>query len=304
MKRIVSSFGVIVQQDENLGRFTAARLGGSADYLYVAKGKNFDELLDIARSAWEQEMSVQIIGGGANILISDKGVRGLTIVNRIAAMTPGNWHDGRNLAVTSGVNLNKLTHFCMVNGLSGMEWAVGVPGTIGGAIVNNAGAHGSSMADSIADVVVFEADKGIQLYSNADLQYAYRYSTLKARQDRRFVVLLATLILQADEPTAIQARMDEYNAYRKRTQPPGASLGSIFKNPPDDYAGRLIESAGLKGFQIGGAQVSPVHANFFINVGDTATATDYFQLIRHVQKLVFEQWGLQLELEIETIGEW
>jgi UDP-N-acetylmuramate dehydrogenase len=135
------------------------------------------------------------------------------------------------------------------------------------------------------------------------LSYGYRHSSLKARADRRFVVLLAQFVLAADDPAAIQARMDGYSARRKQTQPPGASLGSIFKNPPGDYAGRLIEAAGLKGFQIGGAQVSPLHANFFINTG-TATASDYYALVEHVRDLVAQTSGVALETEIELVGDW
>jgi len=125
---------------------------------------------------------------------------------------------------------------------------------------------------------------------------------LKHREDRRFLVLMATLNLQSGEPAKINAKIDEFIAYRKRTQPPGASLGSIFKNPHGDYAGRLIESLGLKGYAVGGAQVSPVHANFFINTGK-ATASDYYALIQHVQKRVYEATGVMLETEIEVLGE-
>jgi UDP-N-acetylmuramate dehydrogenase len=132
------------------------------------------------------------------------------------------------------------------------------------------------------------------------LAYAYRTSVLKARADRRFVVLRARLKLTPDDPDAIQARMDSFISQRKRTQPPGASLGSIFKNPSGDYAGRLIEACGLKGYRIGGAQVSPLHANFFINTG-SATSSDYAALVRHVQAEVARQTDVMLETEIEII---
>jgi UDP-N-acetylmuramate dehydrogenase len=137
----------------------------------------------------------------------------------------------------------------------------------------------------------------------SDLDYGYRHSSLKTRSDRRFLVLMATFSLKPDDPAQIQARMDECIAYRKSTQPPGASLGSIFKNPPGDYAGRLIEVAGLKGYSVGGAQVSPVHANFFINTGG-ATAGDYYALIQHVREVVSVRLGVTLELEIELVGDW
>jgi UDP-N-acetylmuramate dehydrogenase len=183
-----------------------------------------------------------------------------------------------------------------------MEWAIGVPGTVGGALVNNAGAHGGSMSDFVGDVAVLEPG-GPKLYTRDEMQFAYRSSLLKQRTDRRFVVLMATLALPRGEPNEIRARMEQYSAHRKSTQPPGASLGSIFKNPDGDYAGRLIESCGLKGYRIGGAQVSPVHANFFVNTGQ-ATAQNYRALVEHVQAEVHQKTGVHLETEIEFVGDW
>ncbi len=289
-------------QHESLARFTAARLGGPADWLYVARDST-DELIEVVKSAWDKRMPVRILGGGANVLVSDKGVRGLVIINHVDDVEFGDWHGGRNVAAASGTGLTVLARKCQLHGLSSLEWAVSVPGTVGGAVVNNAGAHGSDIAASLVDAVVLDAERGPQLMTVADLDYHYRYSSLKARADRRFLVLMATFSLKPDDPAQIQALMDECIAYRKRTQPPGASLGSIFKNPPGDYAGRLIEAAGLKGFTIGGAQVSPIHANFFINTG-SATASDYYMLIQQVRNIVARKTGLTLELEIELVGEW
>jgi UDP-N-acetylmuramate dehydrogenase len=292
-----------LQANANLAKYTVARIGGNADWLYVAKaGDTFETLAQVVRTAWKENLPVRVIGGGANILVSDRGVRGLVVVNHIASVEFGDWHDGRSVSAAAGTGLLTLARQCAAQGLTGMEWAVGVPGTLGGAIVNNAGAHGSDMANIVGDVVVLEPT-GPKLYSLDEMAYHYRYSILKARADKRFLVLMATLCLPPDEPDAIQARMNEYNAYRKRTQPPGASLGSIFKNPPGDYAGRLIESSGLKGHTIGSAQVSPVHANFFINLG-SATATDYYALIQHVREVVLRETGVELELEVELVGEW
>lgn len=299
LKKIV---GDNLLYDEPLSRYTAARLGGPAEWLYIARDSE-EELVSVVKAAWDENMPVRILGGGANVLVSDAGVRGLVIINKLASVTFGDWHDGRTAAASAGTNLKVLAMKCQSKGLAGMEWAVGVPGTVGGAIVNNAGAHGADMAASVADVVVLDAERGVQLYTNADLQYGYRHSALKARADHRYLVLLATFTLSPDDPQAIRARMDEFNNYRKRTQPPGASLGSIFKNPPGDYAGRLIEAAGLKGHRIGNAMVSPVHGNFFINDG-YATAADYFALIYHVQQRVEEASGVHLELEIELVGDW
>ena len=287
---------------EPLSRYTAARLGGPADWLYIARDST-EELTEVVKTAWSEDLPVRVLGGGANVLVSDSGVRGLVVINRFSQITFGEWHDGRNVAVSGGTSLTVLAHKCQASGLAGLEWAVSVPGTVGGAIVNNAGAHGGDMQDIVRDVVVLDAWLGPRMLEQVDLAYDYRSSSLKARTDKRFLVLMALLALQPDDPAAIQDRMESFITYRKQTQPPGASLGSIFKNPDGDYAGRLIEAAGLKGFAIGRVQVSPVHANFMINKGG-ATASDYYRLIRHVQATVFDSMGVELALEIELLGDW
>jgi UDP-N-acetylmuramate dehydrogenase len=187
--------------------------------------------------------------------------------------------------------------------LTGFEWAASVPGTVGGAVVNNAGAHGGDMASCVRSIELLDAEHGRQTLTLSDLAYGYRTSSLKTREDKRFLVLNAQLEFDEGDPAEIESTMDAFVAYRKQTQPPGASLGSIFKNPPDDYAGRLIESCGLKGYSIGGAQVSPVHANFFINRED-ATADDYYRLIQYVREVVRAHTHLLLEPEVELVGEW
>jgi UDP-N-acetylmuramate dehydrogenase len=288
--------------DEALARYTAARLGGPADMLYVAR-ESTDELVDVVSAAWAGGVPVRVLGGGANVLVSDKGFRGLVVINDVAEITFGDWHDGRDVSATGGAGLTVLARKCAAQGLTGLEWAVSVPGTVGGAVVNNAGAHGGSIADSICDAVVLDAERGPLMLTREELHYDYRSSSLKSRGDRRFLVLMAIFALAKGDPAAIQERMEHNITYRKTTQPPGASLGSIFKNPPGDYAGRLIEAAGLKGYAIGGAQVSPVHANFFINTG-AASAGDYHALIRHVQEAVERASGVHLEPEIELLGEW
>lgn len=289
-------------RDEPLARYTAARLGGLADWLYVAKD-SIDELVEVIKAAWAEGLPVRVLGSGANVLVSDKGVRGLVVINDVSEVAFGDWHDGRNVSAVAGTSLTVLAHKCQSRGLSGFEWAISVPGTVGGAVVNNAGAHGGDMSSIVRDVVLLDADRGPQLLTTEDLKYEYRNSSLKASLEHRFLVLLATFALKPDNPDDIQARMNEFVAYRKRTQPPGASLGSIFKNPPGDYAGRLIEAVGLKGCQIGGVQVSSLHANFFINLGN-ANASDYYALIEHVREVTYREKGVRLELEIELLGEW
>ena len=284
----------LFRRSEPLAKYTAARLGGNADFLYIAHDSNA-ELIAVIQAAWADDMPTRVLGGGANVLVSDAGVRGLVIINRVSQIA----FQDRIAHVTGGVSLTVLARKCAALGLSGFEWAVGVPGTIGGAVVNNAGAHGGDMASNLIDADLVTPDGEVTL-TNADLAYAYRESALKRRADKRFLIAAARLRLHEGDPSAIQALMEDFIAHRKRTQPPGASLGSIFKNPPGDYAGRLIEACGLKGFTIGGAQVSPIHANFFINTG-SATAADYLALVEHVRAAVERQTGIHLETEIELI---
>lgn len=285
--------------DEPLAKYTAARLGGKADWLVVVR-TSVEELAEIVTAGWSAGLPVRVLGGGANVLVSDAGVRGLVVVNHVNTVDFG---EGGRVSASSGVSMTTLARRCASRGLSGFEWAASVPGTVGGGVVNNAGAHGGDMAGNVVTVELVDAERGRYSLTNAELHYEYRASVLKHRADRRFLVLSAELQFSLDDPAAIEARIDANIAHRKRTQPPGASLGSIFKNPPGDYAGRLIETAGLKGLSIGGAQVSPVHANFFINTGET-TATDYYNLIQTVRQRVADKFGVWLEMEVETVGEW
>lgn len=291
-------------RDEAVARFTAARLGGKADFLYIARKADYSDTLTVLDWAWAQAMPVTVLGGGANVLVADAGIRGLTIINRATAIKALPPAAAPRVEASAGSSLIRLARFCQDNRLSGMEWAIAVPGTVGGAVVNNAGAHGGDISGILRRARVYEHGQGIVEYDAADLRYAYRSSRLKQREDKRFFVLNAELTLAWDKRDAIQERMEKYKAHRRATQPPGASLGSIFKNPPGDYAGRLIEAAGLKGTRVGAVMVSPLHANFFLTLDETASARDYWQLIRQVRAAVAADCGVQLELEIQTVGDW
>lgn len=304
MSALTSPFGPEVKRQQPLAKYTAARLGGNADFLFIGKDPDFADTLPVLQRAWELGLPVTVIGGGANILVSDRGTRGLTIINRAARVEHEICGDGISLSASSGVNLIRLVRYCHEHGIGGMEWAIGVPGTVGGAVVNNAGAHGSDMASILTRALVYEADAGERWYELEELDYAYRHSSLKRRADQRFLVARAVFELERAAPRSILERMDACNAYRKRTQPAGASLGSIFKNPPGDFAGRLIEAAGLKGYRVGDVQVSPIHANFFVNLGEHASALDYRTLITRVRRRVKAAFDIELELEIELLGDW
>ncbi|MCA9875273.1 MAG: UDP-N-acetylmuramate dehydrogenase, partial [Anaerolineales bacterium] len=188
----------------------------------------------------------------------------------------------------------------------GLEWAIGIPGTLGGAVVGNSGAHGGDMAGNLLAANIWEPGRGARMYSNEELKYSYRDSLLKREQGRnlaRRVVLSAELQLTPEAVNVLTARADGFTAYRKQTQPGGASMGSMFKNPPNYYAGYLIDTAGLKGYQVGSVHISEKHANFFVSDGD-ATAEDIRSLIAEAWHRVREQFGVEMELEVELVGEW
>ncbi len=297
---LAERFGAAMKRDEPLARYTVARLGGPADALVVANSTT--DLTDAVTLAARHHIPWIVLGGGANVLVADAGYRGLVIINHTKAVR---FEEGGRVVAESGANLSTLARRCMNQGLAGLEWAVNVPGTVGGAVINNAGAHGGDMAGSLrwVEILSLEDRPHVELWGVGQMRYDYRASVLKGQRGR-YVVLAATLILEpGHDPDALNARADGFVAHRKRTQPPGASLGSIFKNPPDDYAGRLIEAAGLKGTAIGGVQISPVHANFIVNTGE-GTAADYRALIALAQHTVHDKLGVALELEIELIGEW
>ena len=283
--------------NEPLSRYTVARLGVPADALITVD--SIDLLAKVVSLAWESNWRMRILGGGANVLISDQGYRGLIVINDAKEVTIG---DDGSITAASGAILTHVARQTLSRGLSGFEWAISVPGTLGGAIVNNAGAHGGDMAACLVSAEIALPRRPPERWPVARLDYRYRESTLK-RHPSPFAVLSGQLQLSpGHDPAELQRHADEFVAHRKRTQPPGASLGSMFKNPPGDYAGRLIEAAGLKGRRFGGVMISPVHANFFVNTGG-GTARDYLELIRLARATVLEKFEIPLALEVELLGE-
>ncbi len=289
--------GAALHLNAPMARYTVARLGGAAEALVLADSVALLEAA--ARAAWAQGWQVRILGGGANVLVADRGVRGVVIVNRADQVS---FEESGVLIAESGAALIGLARACIERGWDGLTWAIGIPGTLGGAVVNNAGAYGGEIAQRLLWAEIAEPEQPTRRWAPAELAYAYRESALK-RCQAPFAVLRAALQLQPNaDPEALRAQAESHSAHRRRTQPNGASLGSMFKNPPNDYAGRLIEAAGLKGTQIGGVLISPQHANWFINTGD-GTAADYLALIRLAQERVAARFGVQLELEVELIGD-
>lgn len=304
VERLRQIFGEQLHISEPLARHTTARVGGPAElFLSVSSA---DQLLAAVEVAYAAGLHYFVLGGGSNVLVADSGVSGLVILNRARKVTFRHSGAGVVCVAESGANLSALARQCISRGLGGLEWAVGVPGTVGGAVVGNAGAHGSDMDAIFLAATIWEPGYGVRVYNREDMAYGYRDSVLKREQgdDRsRRVVLSAELRLKPEPVDVLTARAEGFTAHRKERQPGGASTGSMFKNPENYYAGYLIDTAGLKGFRIGDAVISEKHANFFINDGE-ATAEDIRALIAEAWNSVREQFGVEMELEVELVGDW
>lgn len=285
-----------LQDGVPLAPYTAARIGGPAEHLLTVA--TADELERAMRLLWELELETLILGGGSNVLVADRGVSGVVVLNHARAVQ----FDQTGVHAESGAAIGSVARRSVERGLSGLEWAGTVPGTVGGAVVGNAGAHGGDTAGSLDQADILHRSGGRSTWDAGRLEFGYRTSWLK-RNPGQAVVLGANFKLQTSDPATTKARLTEFVAHRQRTQPGGASLGSMFVNPPGDYAGRLIEAAGLKGERRGAAEISPQHANFFINHGG-ATAAEVYQLIQTARQRVAESAGVELELEIELVGDW
>jgi len=298
-----------IQPGARTDLYSTFRVGGPADFL--VRAGDADEVALACTWARENAQPVTIFGGGSNLLVGDKGVRGLVIVVR----RPGTaaeagleilqeTDDSTLVRVPAAAPSNWLGRTAAERGWAGLAWLVGLPGNVGGAVVNNAGAHGGEMTDHLISLRVVDADGHLVDHEREWLQPRYRYTTLKfAPRPREHIVIDAIFRFPKEDPLLLQAAADDYAAYRHRTQPTGACAGSIFKNPEGDYSGRLIEVSGLKGTRVGGAVVSNTHANFIVN-DCGATAADIIALMAVVRETVREQHGVELESEIERIGDW
>ncbi|MFN4111558.1 MAG: UDP-N-acetylmuramate dehydrogenase [Ignavibacteria bacterium] len=277
---------------EPLSRFTTFRIGGPADYYLEPLDR--EDLVNLIKYLNEIGYPFIIIGNGSNILISDEGIRGAAInlefgFNKIEV--------SKNFVFAeAGIKLSKLVDVCIENSLVGIENLAGIPGTLGGAILMNAGAYGGEISDYILKVEIFDGEK-ILFLSKEECGFAYRKSNLEGK-----IILSAEFQLQTGDKEKAKARRKELLLKRNQSQPvelPNA--GSIFKNPPNDFAARLIEQAGLKGFTIGGAKVSEKHANFIVNFNN-ASANDVLKLMKIIQESVYQKFGIELEPEIKMVG--
>lgn len=315
-----------IKLDEPLAKHGTFAVGGLAEvWLGVA---NEPELLALLALARDYMRPVLFAGNGTNVLYADAGAQGAVVRVSIEQWYLTDFDDDAGtarLVAGAGVSLPKLVNDLANQGWAGMEWGAGVPGTIGGGVVSNAGCHGMSISDNILSARVMDARDPAQprlsTLPASELGLGYRASRFRAHRripydaagrpiaapraeiDPVEVITEASFLLRKDEPEAIKARVARFKQHRKDTQPPQPSAGSVFKNPPNDHAGRLVESVGLKGHQIGQAAISAKHANFIVNLGG-ATAEDIVQLIALAHTTVLTQTGVDLELEVEMRGDW
>ena len=282
--------------EEPMAKHTSFRIGGPADVL--AQPGNEAELAALLKRAADHAVPVTLVGNGSNLLVRDKGIRGLVIKlsNLFSSITVA----GNVLTFGSGISLAMASKKAASLSLSGLEFAVGIPGTIGGAVYMNAGAYDGEMAKVVTSVQVMDRQGQSSQLKADELDFSYRHTAL---QNSGLIVTSVTVSLQPGEAESIKAKMDDFSQRRIAKQPLELpSAGSMFKRPVGYFAGTLIEQTGLKGYTVGGAQVSTKHAGFVVNVGG-ATAKDVLQLIRDVQDRVLAAQGVQLEPEVLVLGE-
>jgi len=282
-----------VKENVQLVPYTTFKIGGEARFFLEVENKK--ELVRAIKISQESNVPFFVLGNGSNVLFSDKGFDGLVIKINLKKMEVKE----NKTVCESGVSLNRLVRELSENGLSGLEWAIGIPGSVGGAIRGNAGAFGRSIIDNIVEVEVLEKDK-IRNYSKKELFLGYRDSIFKKNKD--LVIISGSFVFEKDKVENIKEKMNKYLEYRKENHPISfSSAGSVFKNPEGKSAGELIEKCGLKGKKIGGAEISEKHANFIINTGG-ASSKDVINLISLVKKEVKNKFGIELEEEIELVG--
>lgn len=285
-----------VRRNEELRHHTTFKIGGPAD-LFV-EPKDVKELSFVLQTIHNSNLPVTIIGSGSNILVKDKGIRGVVV--SIKEMMQIMDCNDTTLCIGAGHMLKDVSEFAWSNGLTGLEFAIGIPGTLGGAVFMNAGAYDGEMSHIVSAVRAVDFEGHIKEYDAAHLDFGYRHSVF---HDNHEVIAEVIMTLEPGDKTTIKARMDELTEKRESKQPlEFASAGSTFKRPPGYFAGTLIEQTGLKGFAVGDAQVSEKHAGFVINTG-SATANDVLNLIQEVQNRVYAAHGVRLEPEVRMIGE-
>lgn len=301
MKKLIeflNSNNILFEENVSGTKLCSFHVGGNVRV--VVKPKRADEFDALFAFLNENGIKNHIHGRGSNVVISDDGYDGVFVSLSELSSVDFDVTDELCIVAGAGASMLRLASFAQQNGLSGLEFAHGIPGSVGGGVYMNAGAYGGEIAQVLVSCLAFDTSRGmLYLIDNSDCDFSYRHSTFM--DHRELIVLFATFKLERGDPDEIKAKMDEYKAKRIASQPLDfPSAGSTFKRPVGHFAGKLIEDAGLKGFSVGGAEVSQKHAGFVINRGG-ATAGDIKKLVEHVKKEVNEKFGVMLECEIEFI---
>lgn len=287
----------IVKIDEPMKKHTNFKIGGNADVFVIAKST--EEIKCVIKFSKENNIPLTILGNGSNVLVSDKGIRGIVLQVGTKEIKIEKQKNAL-VEVEAGVMLGALAQVLLKQSISGFEFAAGIPGSIGGAIRMNAGAYGGEMKDIVKDVTVLNEKGEINILTNEECEFSYRHSRFTNSKE---IIIKATLELPFGNENEIKAKMDEYAQSRKEKQPLNLpSAGSTFKRGADFITAKLIDECGLKGYTSGNAQVSTLHAGFVVNLGN-ATAQDVLSVVSHVKQVVLEKTGKQIELEIELLGE-
>ncbi|NMC45851.1 MAG: UDP-N-acetylmuramate dehydrogenase [Chloroflexi bacterium] len=293
-------FATRLQENVRLKNYTTIRAGGIADALLIVY--DADELERFTKIVWELDLPILILGGGSNILVSDRGVRGVVVINHAHNISIHESDDGFCVHAESGALMSKVARLAINRHLAGLEWAATLPGTVGGAVFGNAGCFGKETSHNFMQAEILHRYKGKSIYTNQDMAFEYRSSILK-RAEEPFVALTADFSVCPGDREESEMKVETYRQRRLKNQPPGPSMGSIFRNPPEEKAGRLIESVGLKGITHGGAEISSQHGNFIIN-SSNGSAQDIWYLIQTIENKVHQKYGIFLHPEIELIGDW
>jgi UDP-N-acetylmuramate dehydrogenase len=295
---LLKEVGLEIDPQVSLAPFTSFRVGGPAEWFCTPQ--TIEQVQAVYQWAIAEGLPVTFLGAGSNLLISDRGLPGLVICSKHLKHHEFDGDTGIMIA-DAGKPIPRLAWQAAQRGWTGFEWAVGIPGTVGGAVVMNAGAHGGCTADSLTEAHVLTREGHVQVLSNADLQYAYRSSVLQ--RDPQLVLRAVFQLTPGGNPAEISAQTQAHRDHRLATQPyDWPSCGSVFRNPLPKTAGWLIENSELKGYTLGGAQVSEKHANFILNLGE-ATASDIYHLIQHVQQTIATRWEIHLHPEVKMLGE-
>ncbi|WP_251717158.1 UDP-N-acetylmuramate dehydrogenase [Lactobacillus agrestimuris] len=286
--------GIDVQENIALSKYTFTKTGGRAEFL--AFPKSVEELKQLIKSANDAKMPITVIGNASNLIIRDGGIDGLVIIlTKMKSITV----NGDEVTAQAGARIIDTAFTAANAGLSGLEFAAGIPGSVGGAVFMNAGAYGGETKDAIKTVTVLTSSDEIKTYTNEEMEFSYRHSRVQENDD---IVIEATFALTPDDKAKILDQMNYLNALRRYKQPlEYPSCGSVFKRPKGHFVGPMIIEAGLQGKQIGGAQDSTKHAGFIVNKGG-ATATDYLDLIHYIQKVIKEKFDIDLQTEVRIIG--